>query len=163
MVDNSAGEPQAPPENAKLENEIWWTLRRLEILLQSWTTPVNASTVNTFTHDDGVSARAFALILIVALAFAVRGESQATAGATFTVLAGGLAVIMSFLLNLFGRTFRVTVSERMILSAYMSTILVMILFFLLEIFSRGNWLGDLVENVGMKLGNEQLAQPMTMT
>ena len=163
MSDNSAGEPPPPLENSKLENEIWWVVRRVEILLQSWTTPVNAPTVNTFTRDDGVSARAFALILIVALAFAVRGDRQATAGATFTALAGGLAVIMSFLLNMFGRTFRVTLSERMILSAYMSTILVMIFFFLLEISSRGNWLAVFAqETVGEVLGKE-LGPAVAMT
>src|SRR5205085_146705 len=107
---------------------------------------------------------ALALILIVALAFAVRGDRQATAGATFTALAGGLAVIMSVLLNMFGRTFRVTLSERMILSAYVSTIMVMIFFFLLEISSRRNWLGDFAEEgVVAKVLGRDLAQPLTMT
>jgi hypothetical protein len=130
--------PQDPKAltGTKLENELRWTLRRLKILFTSWTTPVNSPVVNTFTPDDGVSARAFALVLIVALAFAVRGDPVAATGTTFTALAGGLAVVMSFILNFASRTLGVNASERLILSAYVSTILVMFSFFLIDISVR---------------------------
>lgn len=111
----------------KLETEIRWVLGRAGILLRCWTTPLSSTTVDTFTRDDGVSARAFALVLIAALAFAVRGEAGGTAAAhtTFTAVAGGLAVILSAALNTASRVAGVAVRERVILSAYASTILIM--------------------------------------
>jgi hypothetical protein len=116
----------------KLETEIGWYLRRIVVLFRGWTTPLNSPAVNTFTKDDGVSARAFALLLIVALVFAIRGEPSSGAaagdtvkGVTLTGLAAGLAVLLSVLLNLASKGLGVTVGERVILSAYASTILVM--------------------------------------
>jgi hypothetical protein len=126
--DTPARAPGSVEGAEKLQTELDWYLRRIAVLFRGWTTPLNSPTVNTFTKDDGVSARAFALLLIVVLVFAIRGEpssGDAAKGATLTGLAAGLAVLLSVLLNMLSKAFGVTVGERVILSAYASTILVM--------------------------------------
>ena len=117
---------QNPPAVDKLESEVRWVLERAGILMRSWTMSLNSA--DTFKSDDGVSARAFALLLIAALAFAVRGEAGGpmAAQATFTAMAAGLAIVLSAVLNVASKALGVTVRERVILSAYASTILIMI-------------------------------------
>jgi len=112
--------------------------------------------VDTFKPDDGVSARAFALFLIAALVFAVRGESPdqilSSSGAqhglhtTFTAIAGGFAIVMSTLLNLANRAFEQKINEPIILSAYASTILVLFSYVVIDVlFTNADWYNDLAE------------------
>jgi hypothetical protein len=108
--------------------ELSLYLRRIKILFVCWTIPFGRRTVNTFTKDDGASARAFALIIIAALTFAVRGDDPSEeARAT---LAGGTAIALTIILNLISRAFRVSLRDQIVISAYASTIVVMFLFVL---------------------------------
>lgn len=117
----------------KLDNEFAWAIRplfrRCMILLSCWTTPFSETKIQTFTPDDGISARALALFLIAALTFAVRGDIDVTNKKEFfTAFAAGIAAALSAVLNFFARRFDVAVGEKMIISAYASTIIVMVLF-----------------------------------
>ena len=90
--------------------------------------------VETFTRNDGVSARAFALFLIAALTFAVRGEAGGpNRTEVFTAFSAGIAVILSAVLNLISRAYGIRdIRERLIISAYASTIIVMFLFVIFQ-------------------------------
>ena len=116
--------------------------------------PITASKID-HTHDDGVSARAFALAVIIALTFAVRGESVASSPVAFTALVGGLAAIISTVLNRVIETanlqqkFKVAVRERWLISAYASLIWVMFFFVLFQsLFFGSNWYGMFTEIFG---------------
>ena len=122
-----------------LENEFVWAirpfLRRCVIILSCWTMPfAERPNVETFTRNDGVSARAFALFLIAALTFAVRGEAGGpNRTEVFTAFSAGIAVILSAVLNLISRAYRIRdIRERLIISAYASTIIVMFLFVIFQ-------------------------------
>jgi hypothetical protein len=101
---------------------------RCRIILSCWVIPLRRLAVQTFTPNDGASARAFALLIIAVLTFAVRG-SDGDEGSR-AALAGGAAIILTLILNLISLRFAVT--ENMVISAYASTIIVMFLY----IFSR---------------------------
>jgi hypothetical protein len=146
----------APSPQGSLENEIVWIARRGFILFRCWTTPLRSVRVNTFSADDGVSARAFALFLIAALVFAVRGESpdqilspsgaQHTLHTTFTAIAGGFAIVMSMLLNVANYAFKGKINEPTVLSAYASTILVLFFYIVIDVlFTDAGWYNDLAE------------------
>jgi hypothetical protein len=123
------------PKPDDFENEFVWALRplirKLALLLSCWTTDLN---VQTFTKEDGVKARALALFLIAALTFAVRSEDAGDHHtAVFTAFAGGIAIILSVVLNLISRWFKIPVREQLVMSAYVSTIIVMLFFVIVEI------------------------------
>jgi hypothetical protein len=149
-----------PPGNEPpaIENEFVWAIRpflkRCSIIFSCWTTP--SLEVDTFTRDDGVSARAFALFLIAALTFAVRGDNGDNGGANptavFTAFAGGIAIILSAVLNILSRTYKIR--ERLVISAYASTIIVMFFFVIFQeiltltlpflLYNSFFWYGDVI-------------------
>ena len=135
-----ANDSSGPDNDAPgIENEFVWAirpfLRRCVIILSCWTMPfAERPSVETFTRNDGVSARAFALFLIAALTFAVRGEAGGpNRTEIFTAFSAGIAVILSAVLNLISRAYGIRdIRERLIISAYASTIIVMFLFVIFQ-------------------------------
>lgn len=112
--------------NQHLFDEIVWGFDRARILFRYWTMPLLTDAAHPDgTQKDTVSARAFAVLLIVWLTFAVRGD-LANTKVSITVLAAAAAAALSFCLNLLSRTINVTVREPVLISAYASTILVML-------------------------------------
>jgi hypothetical protein len=143
---------QQTKPSPKLDNEFAWAIRplfrRCVILLSCWTTPFIEAKIQTFTQDDGISARALALFLIAALTFAVRGETGGSNNKElFTAFAGGIAAILSAVLNFLARRFDIAVGEKMIISAYASTIVVMVLFVIFQQFLFLSTLEELVHLV----------------
>jgi hypothetical protein len=108
--------------------ELALYIRRLKILTWCWVVPFGQLNVQTFTKDDGASARGFALLVIAALTFAVRSdEASEQMRAAF---AGGAAIVLTIVLSLVSRAFRISIREQIVISAYASTIVVMFLFVL---------------------------------
>jgi magnesium-transporting ATPase (P-type) len=141
----------------RLVNEISWTFKRAWILLKNWTMPV-ISPATTPSRDDGVSARALALAVIVGLTFAVRGEPLGSNRAAFTAMVGVLAAISSFGLSTaiqhfnLQKKFNVKSRDRWLISAYVSLIGVMFLFVFLQTFLTGfDWYQMLSEAIGVTL------------
>ena len=137
-------------DNQKLSNEFVWTLQRSRVLFRYWTMPllVDAKTPSG-AQQDGVSARAFALLLIVALTFAVRGEPTGDKTASFTALAAALGAALSFGLNFLAKNTGLKVREPALIGAYASTILVMLGYLLIISFFTGvNWFEIFVDYVG---------------
>jgi hypothetical protein len=110
----------------KFAPELGAYIRRCKILLSCWTIPFEKSDVQTFNEDDGVSARAFALIIIAALIFAARGVENHDEA--YTAFASGLAIALTIALNLISHALHITVRDKLVVSAYASTIIVMFLF-----------------------------------
>lgn len=142
----------------RVANEIIWTLKRSIVIFKSWTMPITTTSKADHTHEDGVSARAFALAIIIALTFAVRGESISSSRVAFTALVGGLAAIISTVMNRVIETanlqqkFRVAIRERWLISAYASLIGVMFFFVLFQsIFFGANWYVMFTELFGVIL------------
>lgn len=107
---------------------MWSYIARGKILFTCWTIPLESFDLETFTKADGLSARGLALILIAALTFAERADPEAGSTEAYTAFAGGIAILLTVLLNLFSRSFHVALRERIVISAYASTIIVMFLF-----------------------------------
>jgi hypothetical protein len=126
------------------ENEILWTVRRFFILMRYWTTPLNLPVAAS--PDDQASARTFALFLIVALTYVVRVDEKVESYAGFTAIAGGIALIMSVALSTLSEQFHVRIRERMVISAYASTIFVMIFFVLVETYLPGTYLFEAISS-----------------
>ena len=85
------------------------------------------------------------LLIIVALTFAVRGDVGSKI--PFTVLAAAVAAALSIVLNLLAKTMNVTIREPALISAYTSTILVMLCFIFVRAFFFGtNWYEDWLGN-----------------
>ena len=131
--------PDAEPKVQKaskerLATEIEWALKCVAIMLRNWTMNSMPNAIKS-NATEGASARSFALILIVGLAFAVRADidpsSQlhAYSGAAIAAAIGGiLTVILNLASNYFAQLHDLDVRERWLISAYTSTILVMLLF-----------------------------------
>src|SRR5712691_1645479 len=119
----------------KLFDDIVWTLKRSRLLFNYWTMPLLA---NTKPSEDIVSVRAFALVAIVALTFAVRGDPLGGT-VSYTVLASAVAAAFSFGLNLLSKTTKVNVREPALVSAYASTILVMLGFLAIRPLESLDW------------------------
>jgi hypothetical protein len=130
----------------KFFDEIVWTIKRARLLFNYWTMPLLADTKPPGS-EDVISVRAFALVVIVALTFAVRGDPL---GGTvpYTVLASAVAAALSFGLNLLSRTTQVTVREPALVSAYASTILVMLGFLVMRSFEGINWYSWFTDWIG---------------
>lgn len=140
-MSNSASQPgpEPPSDNngpdeegsgliKQLLQKLWSYIVRGKILFTCWTIPFEKFGFETFSRADGLSARGFALILIAALTFAERGDPKAGSAEAYTAFAGGIAILLTILLNLISRRFHVAVRERLVISAYASTIIVMFLF-----------------------------------
>jgi hypothetical protein len=108
--------------------EVALYIHRIKILAACWLVPFEQLKVQTFTKDDGASARGFALIVIAALTFAVRSDEVSEQ--MRAAFAGGAAIALTFILSLISRAFRISIREQLIVSAYASTIVVMFLFVL---------------------------------
>ena len=136
--------------NQKVADELVWTVQRARLLFNYWTMPLlmNMKAVST-SGSDTASVRGFALLLIVALTFAVRGD-MAGSKVSFAVLAAAVAALLSIGLSFISRAMNVTVREPALISAYASTILVMLGFLFVRAFFTGfNWYeGNLVEIFG---------------
>jgi hypothetical protein len=138
--------PGKDPDGEKgghLAEEIVWTLRRSRVLWHYWTMPLlPPATQSGLAAHETVSARAFALLLIALLTFAVRGDLPG-AKVPFTSLAAGLATVLSLILNLLSRAAQVKVREPALISAYASTIFVMFGYLFVKAFFDGaNWYQD---------------------
>ena len=140
---------QQPGTGNQLADEIIWAVQRLRLLLRYWTMPLLVGTVPGTSREDTISARAFALLLIVTLTFAIRGDIS-DKSVSFTALAAALAVVLSLALHLLATTMNVTIREPAIISAYTSTILIMVGFlFVRAFFVYQNWFNDyLADYVG---------------
>ena len=124
---------QQPGTGNQLADEIIWAVQRLRLLLRYWTMPLLVGTVPGTSREDTISARAFALLLIVTLTFAIRGDIS-DKSVSFTALAAALAVVLSLALHLLATTMNVTIREPAIISAYTSTILIMVGFLFVRAF-----------------------------
>ena len=108
-------------------DEVLWTIRRCRILFHYWTIPVALNPFTpTETDDDRTSTRAFALLLIVALTFAVRGDVGHSG--SFAPLSAALAAFLSVILNIFSKAFAVTVRDPALIKSYTSVVVVMVLY-----------------------------------
>jgi hypothetical protein len=137
----------------KLFDEIVWTVKRSRLLFNYWTMPLLADTKPPGS-EDVVSVRAFALVVIVFLTFAVRGDPLGGT-VSYTVLASAVAAALSFGLNLLSKTTQVTVREPALVSAYASTILVMLGFLVMRSFEGMNWYSwftDWIGNIATSAG-----------
>ena len=112
--------------------KIWSYIRRGNILFACWTIPFEKLDLETFTKADGLSARGFALVLIAVLTFAARGDPAAGSTEAYSAFAGGIAIVLTIILNLISRAFHVSVRRRLVISAYASTIIVMFLFVVVQ-------------------------------
>lgn len=153
-------------KNRSLADEIIWTIRRLRLLFHYWTISVAMVPPNpSETADDRISSRAFALLLIAALTFAVRGDlGAAPAKVSFAALAAGLAAILSIALNIASKTFQVTVTDRTLIKAYTSIIVVMVLYVVFQTVFEGlgfNWYRILIQETGPIFGPAVLATFVT--
>jgi hypothetical protein len=142
-------EKQPGTEGQQLTDEIVWAVQRLRLLLRYWTMPLLVGTAPGTSREETISARAFALLVIVTLTFAIRGDIS-DKNVSFTALAAAVAVALSFALHILATTMKVTVREPAIISAYASTILVMVGFlFVKATCVDANWFNDyLADYVG---------------
>jgi hypothetical protein len=141
-----ADDPKAGGGKQQSFDEIVWTVKRSKLLFDYWTMPLLADARQPGS-EDVVGARAFALVVIVALTFAVRGEPLG-GKISYTVLASALAAALSFGLNLLSKTTQVNVREPALVSAYSSTILVMLGFLAIRPLQGINWYSNLTEVIG---------------
>lgn len=103
----------------------------------------NPETIST-EAQEGVSARGFALLVIVALSFSVRADidssSQLNAYSS-ALIAGAIGALLSVVLNFasghFSNLKNLEIRERWLISAYASTIMVMIFFVLYDTILTG--------------------------
>jgi hypothetical protein len=139
-------EPKAGEGKQQFFDEIVWAVQRSRLLFDYWTMPLLADTKPSGSEDI-VSTRAFALLVIVALTFAVRGEPL---GGTisYSVLASAVAAALSFGLNALSKITKVTVREPALVSAYASTILVMLGFLVMRSLEGLNWYDFLSDYIG---------------
>jgi hypothetical protein len=142
-----ADDPKAGGGKQQSFDEIVWTVKRSKLLFDYWTIPLLADTTKQPGSEDVVGARAFALVVIVALTFAVRGEPLGGT-VSYTVLASALAAALSVGLNLLSKTTQVNVREPALVSAYSSTILVMLGFLAIKPLQGINWYSNLTESFG---------------
>ncbi len=119
------GHGNAPDERSSIE-EIVWTAKRIGILFRYWIMPPNSPKIEA-SHEDRTSAGTLALFVIVGLTFAVRGEGSSDTS-KFSALASGIAAALSIGLNVISKQLRVEVRDQIVISAYVSTITVMLLF-----------------------------------
>lgn len=131
-------ESPSSSDKAQMSNEIVWTLQRTLLLFRYWSMPVSSPASSSGTSEEAVSVRAFALLLIVTLTFAIRGDADVKV--SFTALVGALAALLSFGLSVLSRSARVDVREAVLISAYASIVLVMVGFlFSRSVFTGVNW------------------------
>jgi hypothetical protein len=138
--------PKPGEDQPGLFDEVVWTAKRFQLLLNYWTMPVLAN-AKPSESQDVVSVRAFALVVIVALTFAVRGDPLG-GKVSYTVLASAVAAALSIGLNLLAKTTRVAVRQPVLVSAYASTILVMLAFLLARTLDGINWYNLLTDWIG---------------
>ncbi len=115
--------------------EIVWTLKKIRILFRYWMLPPNKPTIEA-AKDDRTSATALALFVIVALSYAVRGAGNSDATA-ITTIASGVALALSVGLNILSKQFRIDVSEQIVISAYVSVIIVMLSYIVFQMALQG--------------------------
>ena len=91
--------------------------------------------------EDRVSARALALLIIVALIFAIRGDDPSSVGkVSFTAIAAGIGALLSLGLNIASKYWNMNIRDQILISAYGSTICVMLLFlFFSDLLFNSNW------------------------
>jgi hypothetical protein len=157
-MSNDETKPVVPGAgNNNWANEVRWALKRLQVIFRYWTMPPDALSLRGMSPEDGVSARALALIVIVALTFAIRGEADSTAnGAMFTLLAGGLAAAISVAMNHVSSVLGSTNRDHLLISTYASTILVMLIVLACQTFLIDvNWYLDFEDLVGTILGDKR--------
>ncbi|HWV40409.1 hypothetical protein [Pseudorhodoplanes sp.] len=143
--------------NNNWANEVGWALNRLQVIFRYWTMPPDALSLRGMSPEEGVSARALALIVIVALTFAIRGEADSTTnGAMLTLLAGGLAAAISVVMNQVSSVLGPTNRDHLLISTYASTILVMLIVLVCQTFLIDlNWYQDFEDLVGAILGDKR--------
>jgi len=137
-------DPKPGEDKQQFFDEIVWAIQRSRILFNYWTMPLLAVAKPS---EDIVSVRAFALVLIVALTFAVRGDPLGGT-VSYTVLASAVAVALSFGLAVLSKATKLNVREPVLVSAYASTILVMLGFLVMRSFDDLNWYTDISDWIG---------------
>jgi hypothetical protein len=154
-------QPPGDSKDRSLSDEISWTLKRCSILFRYWTMPVTlVPPIASETPDDRTSSRAFALLIIVALTFAVRGDvGTAQIKVSYATLAAALAAVLSVLLNFLSKI-KITITDREIISAYSSIIVTMILYVTFQTVFEGlgfNWYRILTQEFGSNFAPALLA------
>src|SRR5260370_39908719 len=127
----------------KLFDDIVWALKRSRLLFNYWTMPLLA---NTKPSEDIVSVRAFALVAIVALTFAVRGDPLGGT-VSYTVLASAVAGALLFGLNFLVKNYKGNRPGPALVFAYAFTNVVFLGFLgirpLQRLYCYRRWLSDL--------------------